>query len=950
MTPLAIPALPLSTYRLQVNSTLTFADVEALIPYLSGLGITHLYLAPIWRSRPGSPHGYDICDPAEINPELGGEAGFHRLSAAAASHGIGLVLDFVSNHMCTETRHNPAWRDMLRNGPSSPYAEYFDIDWEPVKPELRDKMLLPILGRQYGEVLEAGELRLAIEDGEFSLFYWDHNLPLNPRQNRMILRHRLEELKQALHDDPEPLQEFQSILFQLDHMPSYVHLAPEEREDRAREIAVAGQRFHRLIEHSAVVRAHISRNIAEFNGWPGDAASFDLMHELLESQTYRLSYWRTAMHEINYRRFFDVNELAGIRVENPAVYEATHAKAFELLRRGLAHGLRLDHIDGLYDPAGYLQQLRDSLPPSAYIVVEKILSETEPLSKSWPVNGTTGYEFLNYLNRLYVRPGNMAAIRRTYQRFARQTANLDNVIYACKQQIIATSMASELNVLAHELNRMSEHDRGRRDFTLDSLQEALREVVACFQIYRTYINERGVDDEDRQAIDDAIQRAIARNPAMESSIFSFIRTCLCPTRGEKESDTSFARRLKFAMKFQQYTGPVQAKGIEDTAFYRYCPLASLNEVGGDPSIIGSPLDVFHSSNADRRQLHPSSMIATSTHDTKRGEDARARLNVLSEYPDEWRQKLREWSRLTAFARTRIDKHVAPDRNDEYLFYQNLLAIWPPGLTVPSLELVERMQQYMSKAIKEAKIHSSWINPSNQYDAAMAHFVGQTLQGKQAGRFLASFVPFAERLAARGEWNSLSQVTLKLASPGIPDFYQGTEFWDLTLVDPDNRKPIDFQARRRWLEAWLLGDPVVPSGAATAPEERKAAMTAIGLRFRRRHPRLFLEGEYVPLFAEGPAADHVVAFARIHGDDAVIAAGLRWTVGLWPDGAGPEAASGILGATRLVLPEVLRNRPLRNLYTADPAVSGESIPLTAVFGRLPGALLAGITPSTTDTAS
>lgn len=937
----------LSTYRLQLNAGFRFDDAAALIPYFATLGITHLYLSPIWTARPKSNHGYDICDHSKINPELGGEEAFNRLSETAAAHSIGIILDFVPNHMCADSLYNLTWRDLLCNGPSSAYAEYFDVDWQPVKDELQNKVLLPILGRQYGEALEAGELQIAFEDGEFCLRYWDHNLPLNPRQCRLILRHREVALTVVLEDQPEVLQEYLSILFQLDHLPSYTDVSPDARNDRQRELSIATQRLVKLMETSEEVRRHVAVNVEEYNGRVGDPSSFDLLHELLELQAYRLTYWRTALHEINYRRFFDINELAGLRMESAEVFEYAHAKAFELIRSGRAHGLRLDHIDGLYDPTAYLKQLRLALnaeAPQAYVVVEKILSTSEPLSSDWPVDGTTGYEYLNQVSRLYVHPANLEQIRRIYHHFARRSLHYEDIGYTSKQQIITTSMASELNVLAHELNRMSEDDRLHRDFTLDSLQEALREVVACFPVYRTYISERGILPSDRRAVDEAIRRAVARNPVLESSIFSFIREFICPEQRAGEDDRSFERRMRFVLKFQQYTGPVQAKGIEDTTFYRYCPLASLNEVGGEPAQIGSPVTDFHAANMRRQTQWPRSMITTSTHDTKRGEDARVRISVLSELPDEWRKNLRTWSRIAASGRTKVDGHPAPDRNDEYLFYQSLLAIWPVRDGWANEMLLQRVLDYMSKAVKEAKTHSSWINPVNEYDAATARFVEYLLTSRRAEAFRESFAPFATKVARFGALNSLSQLTLKLASPGVVDFYQGSEFWDLTLVDADNRRPVNFEVRKQWLAEWerqvVDGGDVFDFARLNVNGDQgeiKAALMAIGLDFRRKNPELMMKGSYRALDAAGPLADHAVAFTRRRGDQILLVAGLRWMVPLIGEKRFPDAALEWSG-TRIPLPDGLAGRTLRNLFTNEQFECTDSVAFHQLFRYLPGAFL------------
>jgi (1->4)-alpha-D-glucan 1-alpha-D-glucosylmutase len=883
-----------ATYRLQFTKAFRFADAEALVPYLHRLGISHIYASPVFEARPGSTSGYDTCNFSRINPELGGEEDLHSLVRALHQHGMGIVIDFVPNHMSAHPQWNVWWRNVLANGPSSPDSEYFDIDWFPANSNLHGKVLLPILGKQYGEVLESGELRIAYQNGEFCLLYADYNLPLNPRQMKMLLRHRLQELASEEGVEPETLQEYESILFQLDHIPGYLQAGSEARVDRERETQIATRRLIYLIRESAALRRHLERVIEEFNGQPGKPESFDLMHELLEQQPYRLSYWRTAMQEINYRRFFDINELIGIRMEYEPLFRVAHARLIELAENGAIDGVRLDHIDGLLDPQQYLLQLRAatvSVGRPFYVVVEKILARQEWLSPEWPVEGATGYEYLALLNGLWVKEANLAEIESIYRNFREQMQPDRDVVYRAKRLITATLMASELNVLAHELNNLSEQSRRSRDNTLDGLQEALREVVACFPVYRTYISAQGFSSVDEMAINEAIGQATRRNPTLDSSFFEFIRTHICPVRQPDEPEEIFAQRLRFAMKFQQYTSPVQAKGMEDTVFYRHSPLASLNEVGSGTGRRATTPKEFHDANMHRMERWPDAMLTTSTHDTKHGEDARTRIHVLTEIPQEWRDHLLRWAEVNVGAKTVVNGRPAPDRADEYLYYQNLLGMLPPRQEKVNGEIVTRMKAFMNKALKEAKVHTSWINPSNDYDAAMEKFVDHTLCGESSSAFLSSFVPFAERIAAYGAWSSISQIALKLMSPGVIDTYQGGELWDLSLVDPDNRRPVNFQTREQRLQSLL--EMVAPGGGVSEKQAQivadlcarwwtgdlKLLYLTLGLRFREREPELLARGSYRPLQVNGQGAEHIVAFARIHDEKMLLTIAARWFASL-----------------------------------------------------------------------
>ncbi len=953
--PTPAPArLPLTSYRLQLGPSCGFRDAARLLPYLAELGVTECYCSPVLAARPGSPHGYDVCDHSRLNENLGGAAGFLELAQTAKARGMGIVVDFVPNHMAADPLANPWWRSVLENGPSSPYATYFDIDWDPVKPELKGRLLLPILGDQYGITLEAGQLRLELGPAGMVLRYFDHDLPLNPRQLRMVLEHNLAELETALAPGEPDLTEFQSILFHLEHLPVYTTTELALVDARRREKEVALGRLGALLARAPLVRVHLERNVAAFNGTPGQPSSFDLLHRLLEAQPYRLASWRTAMHEINYRRFFDVNELTAIRQEESAVFEATHRLLAQLVAEGAVTGMRLDHVDGLFEPGHYLRQLAERLAEGgpAWTVVEKILSSGERLPPEWPVHGTTGYDFLNQVNAVFFDPAGVAALSRHCARFTGEDRPFAEVVYASKKAIITTSMAAELNVLAAALNRISESDRRYRDFTLDSLQEALEEVVACFPVYRTYVRPTGSTSADAAMVDRVIAEALRRNPALEPTIFGFIREMLLPPSRPASDPAEHDRRVRFAMKFQQYTAPVQAKGVEDTAFYRWAPLPGLNEVGGEPGVTADPVAEFHAGNLERRRHSPLAMLATATHDTKWGEDTRARLAVVSEIPRQWQALVTRWHRVTRDARTEVAGLPAPAPVDEYRFYQALAGIWPPGASGQAgAAVVERMQGYMRKAMREAKLHSSWLNPVAPYEQAVGDFVQAVLVGRSATAFLRSFVPVAERLAWLGMLNSGSQLLLKLTSPGVPDVYQGTELWDLSLVDPDNRRPVDFSARRAELErlAPLLagaerGEPAGPELAELLRGWRsgsiKLLLTAAALRLRRRHPGVFLEGDYRPLHASGPTATHLVGLARVDAGTAVVALVPRLPALMsgWEHKEQVPLGSRWAG-TSLRLPPELAGAAWHNVLTgAGIRSEGERLSVPDVLADLPWALL------------
>ena len=1037
-----------STYRFQFNGQFTFKDATAQIPYLHALGITHVYASPYLKSQPGSAHGYDVTDHNQINPELGAEEDYNAYIAALKEHGIGQILDMVPNHMAASSA-NAWWTDVLENGQNSPYANYFDVDWTPVKSELAGKVLLPILGQQFGEALEAGALQLEHTDGGFFLRYYETVLPIAPETSVPVLVHRIDELRQALGETSDAFLEYQSIITALQHLPPQSATQMQQTLERQREKEVIKRRLRVLESEQPLIVEFIQRNLAEFNGRPGDPPSFDRLEALLAAQAYRLSHWKAASDEVNYRRFFDVNGLAAVSMEIADVFQETHRLVFQLLSRGDIDGLRIDHIDGLYDPTQYLWRLQwmylsvlaqrafaarnqkesakrhahssaepqeaPSLaamgitgeassptfseptfaPPSLaeqqagieggataageastnsegstdtpgetcwgdlceevlcrlcdrlqlphpdaailgkkaetsedrdhprpepapteaytqpvagrkefplYVVVEKILGPDEPLPTNWPVAGTSGYDFLHQLNGLYLEKEGVEAVEQTYVRFTNEHQEFAEIVYRCKMLILRVAMSSELQMLAHRINRISEQHRRSRDFTLNTLRHALREILALFPVYRTYPSPAGVSDRDRRFVQQAVAQAKRRNPAIDAAAFDFIRQILLLEHPEGISEEARRERELFTGKFQQVTSPVMAKGVEDTAFYLYCPLLSANEVGCHPEAATVSVDHFHRDNLDRHRNWPQAMIGTTTHDTKRSQDVRARINVLTEAPHLWRKAVNQWSRLNRRFHREVDGQRAPSHSDEWLFYQTLVGMWPTS-PIGQEEydtMVGRLQGYMEKATREAKARTSWINPNVAYDEAMREFVSSVLDRKKNKKFLAEFQAFQERVVDLGMYTALSQLVIKLMSPGVPDIYQGQEMWDYSLVDPDNRRPVNYDCRKnalaelkdRFHQGAEARSSLLRELARTPRDPRlKLLVTWRLLELRRSEPELFTQGDYVPLEVQGSAARHLCAFAwkreTASGCRAVIVAGPRLIATLTTD---PEARS------------------------------------------------------------
>ncbi|MDD5575430.1 MAG: malto-oligosyltrehalose synthase [Acidithiobacillus sp.] len=950
--------IPRATYRLQFNQNFTFNDAAAIVPYLTRLGISHCYASPILKARKGSPHGYDIVDHNALNQEIGSPEDFLRFSDTLAAHGMGLMLDIVPNHMGVLGSDNAWWLNVLEHGPASPYADYFDIDWYPLSPQLRGKVLLPVLGDHYGQVLEEGDLKLcfAPEQGEIYIQYLENSFPVDPREYPRILDLRADILRTGLGTEHPDTQELATLSDALRRLPERYSAEAESRAARVRDGTVYRRLLAELCARSPEVTAFLQENIMLFNGHPGDAESFDSLHQLIEAQAYRLAFWRVAADDINYRRFFDINDLAGLRMEDPAVFGDTHRLIFRLLSEGRVNALRIDHPDGLYDPQMYFRRIqawrdwrqarRDKGGRSLYLVVEKILADGEAMPPDWPVHGSTGYDFANDVTSLFVNDRARAAFERLYSAFIGHPCDFDTLLYDCKKLIIKSSMASELNVLADHLSHIAQTDRRTRDYTLNGLRWALEEVISCFPVYRTYSADGILLDADRQRVQTAIIQARRNSQAEDVSVFQFLEEVLTLS-GKPPVYTR--ERIAFVGKFQQYTGPVMAKGREDTALYRYQRLTCLNDVGSDPRHFGISIAAFHKRCRDRAAYRPHDMLTSSTHDSKRSEDVRARIAVLSEMPKRWQQALQRWQHLNNGKKGQIDGISAPDANDEYLIYQTLLGTWPAQET-PDADYVERIVAYMRKVVREAKVHSSWINPDSAYEEALERFIRAILDKGSHNPFPSAFTDLCRIIRHFGALNSLGMTLLKLTAPGVPDIYQGCEDLVLHLVDPDNRRPVDFATYSQRLTALesqfservrvedlqeLLTD--LDRGRA------KLYLTWRCLQARRRQAETFQTGSYIPLRVRGKQAAHLCAFARKGEKGVALTVVPRLCLRLLganenlPLPLGPE----VWGDTTLALPWGWSRLQFQNLFTGEEIdVQGgtEALSVGRLLSRFPLALL------------
>jgi (1->4)-alpha-D-glucan 1-alpha-D-glucosylmutase len=909
-------AIPIATYRLQLTENFDFDAAAAIVPYLKALGITHLYASPFMKARQGSTHGYDIVDHTKINPELGGDAGFERLSQALKQHDLGLILDFVPNHVGVHFADNPWWLDVLEWGPASPHAVSFDIDWDILPYRARGGVLLPIIGSSYGQALEKGEIELRYEpaEGSFSAWYFEHRLPIAPERYSVIL-HSI--VKEAGAEDDAPGM---AILALASRYRGLRH--PNRKEAPAFKAELKG------IAGGADI---IARGLDAYRAGPDRPSQTLTLHLLLERQHYKLGHWRLASSDINYRRFFDINTLAGLRVEDAGTFDAIHRLVKTLIAEDKLQGLRLDHIDGLRDPAQYFQRLRrlirdvrGSAKPF-YMVIEKILGEHEELHGFSGVHGTTGYEWMNVITQVLVDGNGLKPLDDIWRQISNTSPKLEPVLKDAKRRVLETLLTSEFIVLTRLLARIAGGHYSTRDFSADSLRQALELYVLHFPVYRTYLTSAAPSPNDRALISNTIENARADWFAADEGIFDFLRDALTMDLIQPGGLAhSVPRVRRFALKVQQFTGPLMAKSLEDTAFYRYHRLLALNEVGGDPSAKALSIDSFHDMMRTRATEWPHGMTATSTHDTKRGEDARTRLMALAEIPGEWTSAVGRWKILNAPHLVIAGNMRAPSATFEYMLYQALLGAWPP--TGRDETLLERMQAYALKAAREGKQETSWLNSNQAYEAGLATFIERILDRSTSAEFLTSLETLSQRVSLLGALNSLSQITLKATMPGVPDFYQGTEFWDLSLVDPDNRRPVDFSARAATLAS--AENPDWQDLAQHWPDGHiKLAWTRHLLKLRTELADVFADGDYTPLEVVGPHREHIIAFARRRDRDAAIAVVAKSFAAFaqggraWPRAETFEGAVNIKG------------------YSVE-GIDGKAteVPLSVLFQHLPATVL------------
>jgi (1->4)-alpha-D-glucan 1-alpha-D-glucosylmutase len=906
--------IPLATYRLQFNKNFGFNDAAGILDYLRELGITEIYASPILTSRRGSGHGYDVTNPNHLDPDLGSEKDFEGFVSELQRRGMGLLLDIVPNHMAASSE-NPWWMDVLENGPDSAFSSYFDIDWHPPSRNLDNKILLPILGRPFGEALESGEFKLSFHDGQFSIEYFESLFPLAPRTYRSVLQHRIGNLKNLLDENSAAYQEYQGIVAALSAISDRDTTPIEAASDKRVRFESIRERLRQLAAGSREVTQFIQENLADFNGKEDDAGSFANLQRLLGEQYYVLAFWQNVNETINYRRFFTITDLVGLRVEDSLVFDATHSLILRLISRGAVSGLRIDHIDGLRDPLAYLKRLQGriaaedgaKLGGEAYVLVEKILARHEKLPNDWPVAGTTGYDYLNFANRILVEPQGGKEIEHIYSDFIGRKPKFSDVLYQKKKLVMGTILGVEMRSLGRQLGELSAQARYARDLPRHELTEALIETTACFAVYRTYIRNLDLPPVATKVLEDALAQARLHKPGLNPQCFDFLRDVLLLLNPPHVLPDHREARLSFVLRWQQFTGPIVAKGLEDTALYVYHPLVSLNEVGGDPSPDAICPQEFVEFIAERQKRWPHSMNASSTHDTKRAEDVRARISVLSEMPQEWRTRLNRWAAMNEKYKIAVnDEAMVPDSNEEYFLYQTLLGMWP--LEQSELDgVLERLRAYAVKAIREAMVHTRWTRPNLAHEEGFKKFIAAILDEKQNHAFLEDFFSFHRGIAFYGMLNSLSQTLLKITAPGVPDFYQGSELWDLRLVDPDNRGTVDFARRIELLRSLKQDASRETAGFAGELLKNwtdgriKLYLISKALRFRQEFSELFTHGDFLPAEVSGERSQNVTAFFRVFQNQHALILAPKWLAGSGMEQS-PSAQGKFWGNTSIVLPK------------------------------------------------
>ena len=870
--------IPTATYRIQFYAQFNFVQAQEIVTYLADLGISDLYASPIFQASKGSTHGYDMVDPTILNPELGTEADFNKLIDEIHQHQMGWLQDIVPNHMAYDSQN--LWlMDILENGKDSEFFDFFDINWNQPYEEMNERVLAPLLGDFYGNSLERGEIKLDYNEKGLSVNYFDLELPVRIESYITFITHNLGKLAREIGRKHPDFIKFLGILYLLKNIPE--ETKGKERYD---QINFVKSLIWETYNQNSLVEKFIHNNLQEFNGEVNNPESFNLLDNLLCEQFYRLSSWKVGAEEINYRRFFTVNELISVKVENLKVFNKTHELISQLVSENKFTGVRIDHIDGLYNPAEYLTRLREKLG-DAYITVEKILELTEDLPSNWQIQGTSGYEFLNYVNGIFCNPENEREFSNIYTHFTGLNTSYKDLVYEKKSLILSKNLGGDLENLTQILKRISSHTREGSDFTIYGLRQALFQVLVLFPVYRTYVDANGVTEVDREYVKETIKAAKKKAPLLINE-FNFIQKVLLLEYEDFRSKTQREEWLHFIMRSQQLTGPLMAKGVEDTLLYVYNRLLSLNEVGGNPSHFGIELSLFHQFNQNKVKNWQQGMNTTATHDTKRGEDIRARLNVLSEIPQEWSQQVNRWREINQAYK----QNGSPDANDEYFFYQTLLGVFPFEKE-DLANLPTRIKDYILKAVREAKVHTAWLRPDEEYEQAFFNFIDRILAAKESD-FWQQFRPFHKQIAEYGIYNSLAQVLIKNTAPGVPDLYQGAELWELSLVDPDNRRPVDYQKRIEFLEdikAKIELDilPLIKELIETKENGKiKLFLTHQLLQARKEYSEIFLNGDYQPIEVTGKYQNHLVVFARNYGDKTIVAIAPRFLTGIIKPGQLP----------------------------------------------------------------
>ncbi|MDP4174899.1 MAG: malto-oligosyltrehalose synthase [Bacteroidota bacterium] len=915
--------IPKVTYRLQFNFEFGFNAARKIVPYLKDLGISDIYASPILKAAKGSMHGYDQVDPSQLNPELGNAEEYEDLLAESKNLELKWLQDIVPNHMAYSAE-NQMIVDLFENGANSRFYNFFDIEWNHPHASASLRVLAPFLGNFYHEALENEELKLKYDPEGFSVNYFENRFPLSMESYVDILSFRQSNLRNKLGKNDPSMIKYLAVLYILRSLPS-----SDELDERYSQIKFVKSMLWELYNENEDIKVFINENLKIYNGRKGNPESFDLLDKLLNEQYFRLAYWKVANEEINYRRFFNISSLISLKMENDDVFNRVHSFIFKLIKDGNIDGLRIDHVDGLYDPTNYLKKLR-SRAENCYIIVEKILDLEEELPEIWPIEGTTGYEFTNYVNGIFVRSDNERKITNIYQDFTHFLTPAERVCWDKKRLIIQTRMAGEVERLAFIIEALSSKDRRGIDITMHGLKRALEEILTFFPVYRTYVNSEFFSENDRRYFDIVLKKVREENPRL-SNEYNYICDLLTMNYGDRFTEEQKKKVLDFIMKFQQLTGPLMAKGFEDTALYIYNRFISLNEVGGSPDKFGIPLEQFHQFNETRFESWPNTLNTTSTHDTKRGEDVRARMNVISEIPDEWEKRVKFWSELNISHKTEVKGLNSPDRNDEYFLYQTLVGSYPE-VEEDMQAYPERIKEYMLKAVREAKIHSAWIRPDEAYEAALMSFVEKILERTDSNEFLKEFYNFQKKINFYGYFNSLSQNIIKLSSPGVPDIYQGCELWNYSLVDPDNRRPVNYNLRKQYLhEIKEFEDVNIQKYLKKLVSDMsdgkiKMFLTYKVIKARNENPELFQLGEYIPLETGGKYKNNIVAFARHYQNLWAITIAPRFLTSLVKENHMPFGQK-VWDDTHLILPTVIKQ--LKDILSNDFVGTNSSSSLLSI---------------------